>query len=605
LNARARAHFAPRIVAFACTTGALATVCIDAFLHSDPARLCVGLPLALALAVLTYVPACGLAAALEALHARAWALPLWAGALTLLVGAWLSNVLLVDMPRDPLTMVGYACSIALASAATAVTRRRWRGLPMSRVTLALCALCILFLGVDAHASPVQYPLPHALLRLVIAAGLTATVLLYGVPRRAPATSIVTLALLGILACLPLGVIRTAIFASATFEKFAVSYLLRSAARPLVMRAFGIHACDFSGVPVLLQVPCPRERVVLDWAEGSAPLRLDESVPPTKLVLLTVDAFRCGAHERHPFQDACPVLARYGARPGARIGSLRVSYPATTPALLDLHRGEYEASLVGDRASWLAGNLDARGFPGVAVATHRQLQIEPVIRSFVTWDDTLRDRVAQPAFLSSPAISARVLEHLRPLGQRFVWAHYYDPHDPYVPASGGHVTWSDSVAYVAELGRTDTAIGTLLDSIEAGSEPTIVAVTGDHGEGFGEHGATHHGYELYDNAIRVPWVAVPFHGAALPPESPRQNIDVASWFGAAAGGPAFHAQPPRPARTPKLWSLTDGRHKVILDRENGWLELYDLEADPRETRNIAATSMPLTMRMLSGLLAIRR
>src|SRR4029078_9852796 len=37
----------------------------------------------------------------------------------------------------------------------------------------------------------------------------------------------------------------------------------------------------------------------------------------------------------------------------------------------------------------------------------------------------------------------------------------------------------------------------------GSSPHVVVFTSDHGEAFGEHGAIHHGQNLYDEQIHVP------------------------------------------------------------------------------------------------------
>lgn len=589
--------FAPRIVVYACSASALLTVLLDAAHHSDPLRLSVGLPLALIAAVVTYAPAVLLLAASRMLHARRLALPIWTALAVFCLGFWLSNVLLVDRAFEARTMLGYALSLALAMGAGVWARRHEHDPGERRLGAAMAVTCVALFVVEEHAPPIHYPIVRATLAALLATTLTSTLLLHGRPRRswlAPAAA----GLLGaILLVLPSPVWRAAVFAQPTLESYVFGQLARTPARALLMRSVGANECSFSGALALVQAPCPTVPVPLPWADpphADSPLE-PNGVRAAKIVLLTVDAFRCGPHERAPFSAACARVARY-----ASMGSVRVSYPATRPSLLDLHGGEYETSLDGD--SWLASRLFARGYRGTAIVTHPQLRIAPIQRSFAAWDESLLELAGAASAASSAAISSAVIERLREPERAFVWAHYYDPHDPYLPASGGHLTVSDQSAYAAELQRVDTAIAGVLEAAEQLQVPTLVAVTGDHGEGFGEHSATHHGYELYDNAVRVPWFAAAFHGAVLPLSAPRQSIDIAAWLEGAAGGARFQPHPPRPMRTERLWALCDGRHKLIVNRENGWLELYDLHADPRETQNLARVDVATTQRMLAGLLA---
>ena len=62
-------------------------------------------------------------------------------------------------------------------------------------------------------------------------------------------------------------------------------------------------------------------------------------------------------------------------------------------------------------------------------------------------------------------------------------------------------------YDGELRFTDHHIGRLLDGLRAKGlyDKTVVVVTGDHGEGFGEHGIELHGYHLYAPQTKVPFL----------------------------------------------------------------------------------------------------
>jgi arylsulfatase A-like enzyme len=91
---------------------------------------------------------------------------------------------------------------------------------------------------------------------------------------------------------------------------------------------------------------------------------------------------------------------------------------------------------------------------------------------------------------------------------FLWVHFYDPHlsyepHPEVPSFGS----GRMDLYDGEIRFTDLHVGRLLRRLrELGLwERTAVVVTGDHGEGFGEHGITEHGFDLYPAQTKVPFI----------------------------------------------------------------------------------------------------
>lgn len=61
-------------------------------------------------------------------------------------------------------------------------------------------------------------------------------------------------------------------------------------------------------------------------------------------------------------------------------------------------------------------------------------------------------------------------------------------------------------YDAEIAYTDEMVGRLIDYVDSlDMDDTVVVVTGDHGELFGEYGLLSHGYVLIDAVTRVPLV----------------------------------------------------------------------------------------------------
>ena len=79
---------------------------------------------------------------------------------------------------------------------------------------------------------------------------------------------------------------------------------------------------------------------------------------------------------------------------------------------------------------------------------------------------------------------------------------YETH-PEVPSFGA----SRVDRYDGEIRFTDLHLGRLIAHLRAAGlwDRTAVVLTGDHGEGFGEHGVTEHGFDLYPAQTKVPFI----------------------------------------------------------------------------------------------------
>jgi arylsulfatase A-like enzyme len=160
------------------------------------------------------------------------------------------------------------------------------------------------------------------------------------------------------------------------------------------------------------------------------------------------------------------------------------------------------------------------------------------------------------------------------------------------------------AYDAELRSADEAIGELVAWLRASGryDDTLIAVTSDHGEEFGEHGFVGwHAHTLYDELLRVPLV-IKLPGSRLAGTvDPRQarGIDVAPTLLAALGVdapaafagrdlaadaaelPAAVSQHDVAGEVP-LWGVRTLRWKL---KQVGAGSLHDLVADPLERENV--------------------
>jgi arylsulfatase A-like enzyme len=85
------------------------------------------------------------------------------------------------------------------------------------------------------------------------------------------------------------------------------------------------------------------------------------------------------------------------------------------------------------------------------------------------------------------------------GPVFAWVHLFDPHAPYDPPPA----FRTGEPYRDEIAAVDSATGTLLSVWDARPGPSVVVVTSDHGEAFGEHGEWSHSLFLYDTTLHVP------------------------------------------------------------------------------------------------------
>lgn len=112
---------------------------------------------------------------------------------------------------------------------------------------------------------------------------------------------------------------------------------------------------------------------------------------------------------------------------------------------------------------------------------------------------------------------------------FLWAHYSEPHAPYISHRGYGFTSKgpgrpeDQTrldAYDSEISYADHYIGVLLDKIKALGldKNTVIVFIADHGEELGERGYWGHGRYVYEPSIRIPF------GISGPGITPGARVD---------------------------------------------------------------------------------
>jgi len=112
-------------------------------------------------------------------------------------------------------------------------------------------------------------------------------------------------------------------------------------------------------------------------------------------------------------------------------------------------------------------------------------------------------------------------------KKFIFIHYYDPHDPYAPPS----PYDDQFEhpYDGEIAFVDNCIGQIIHKLKSLDlyEDALIIITGDHGEMLGEHGEAMHSYFVYQSAIRVPLILkLPNNAYVTKIRGPCSIIDIA-------------------------------------------------------------------------------
>jgi arylsulfatase A-like enzyme/tetratricopeptide (TPR) repeat protein len=245
---------------------------------------------------------------------------------------------------------------------------------------------------------------------------------------------------------------------------------------------------------------------------------------------------------------------------------------------------------------------------------------------------------------------------RQSGKWFAWTHVYDPHVTYQPPQEWAARFP-SDPYLGEVSWTDFALGPLFARLASQPRPTLVIVTGDHGEGLGDHGELTHSLFAYESTLRVPLIIAEVagskpHASSPTPQAssptpqtssskptsgividtPVRHIDVLPTILDAAGADADGAANKIPAKTAARPG-SSLRQVIAAGRGNdrpsyfeamtatvtrGWAplrgvivgrdkfidlpiaELYNLAADPQETRNLSAVRTDRGQVMMNAL-----
>ncbi|HUO87284.1 MAG TPA: sulfatase-like hydrolase/transferase [Thermoanaerobaculia bacterium] len=347
-----------------------------------------------------------------------------------------------------------------------------------------------------------------------------------------------------------------------------------------------------------------------------------------LLLVTIDTLRADRLGSYGAADAGTPHLDALAADGIRFANVYAPVPLTLPTHSVMFTGRYPFTTgvrvngihrLAEGETTLAGLFGRRGYAtSGTISAYVLTRRFGLAQGFDVYEDSLGMDNLFRYFSEVPADETRRrfgrwLDS-RPAGKPFfAWVHLFDPHAPYRPPPPFSERFAHDL-YQGEIAFVDRELGRLLDDLAArGLEDTVIVVTSDHGEGFGEHGEEGHGLLAYDETLRVPWI-VRAPGTLAGGRVIEERVSLYDLFptlvdlfaldgdttdlpGRSLGATLAGAPAPAAAEvyfetlagmTTKGWApLTGliakaGADKLIAVPEP---ELYDLAADPGEHRNL--------------------
>ena len=370
-------------------------------------------------------------------------------------------------------------------------------------------------------------------------------------------------------------------------------------------------------------PAPRASSVDAAPEAEARAPQDPQIPKdANVVLLTIDCLRADMPWTGYPRPIAPNLTKLAERAVVYTHAYSLS-SYTSMSLGGFLGGKYPSEMTRDGyffSTYAPSNrmfpetIQAAGIHTLSAHAHGYFKDSGFSQGFdayevvpnLKWNNTTDENVTSPELeqiaereLSDPKVDS---------GRFFAWFHFLDPHDMYMRHEG--IDWGNKPRdwYDGEVTFTDRYIGKLLEFIakKPWASRTVIVVSADHGEAFGEHGMFRHGFELWEPLVRVPLFFVVPGVAPRTVDVARSAIDMAPTLldvlglhddtlpgkslvpeilGAKVDARDIVVDLPKTSDSDKRRALLRGQHKVIAFGDQEYMQLFDLAADPEEAHPI--------------------
>ena len=235
-----------------------------------------------------------------------------------------------------------------------------------------------------------------------------------------------------------------------------------------------------------------------------------------ILLVVVDTVRadhvgCYGYERNttPNMDA---FARESVLYANCYSTCSWTKPSTTSLLTGRdcrgHGVQAAFDALPEGVGYLPEELQARGYQTAVFSGNmficKQDGFARGVDRFWQWgpDETWVSYVGREVEIDDAVVVNQAIPWIRGTANPwFAYVHLMGAHAPYhLPARAHDFGEAPVDLYDAKLRYVDQQLGRLLAEVPP---DTIVVITSDHGEEFGEHGGVEHGRTLYDEVVRVP------------------------------------------------------------------------------------------------------
>jgi len=375
-----------------------------------------------------------------------------------------------------------------------------------------------------------------------------------------------------------------------------------------------------------------------------------SLSNLNVVVVTIETLRQDhASFVHATNDTTPTLRAlgseslvfermYSAAPLTRL-ALASLFSSYAPSEIDWlpQAPEKRMRRIGPKTPWLPELLRARGYETIAVLTDFSAftpqEDAGFERGFQHYDVSTKLEYRGGTMWGFPAAEQvdKALGYVEHAQRPFLlWLHLFEPHYRYEQPPGAPRFGGDERSrYDAEIWHADQQLGRLIDGLQKQQvwDKTVLLVTGDHGEAFGEHADRWHGSNLYDPQLR-PAALLRVPGATgkrldvsvtftdLAPTLARMLGDRQTFDqlrGRSLAPLMHHATLPEGENdfVAETFSVDDGHAyqaaliayplKLIYVEAGRTFTLFDLQTDPNETSPLDPTADPRGAPLMAALI----
>ena len=397
----------------------------------------------------------------------------------------------------------------------------------------------------------------------------------------------------------------------------------------------------------LALVCSLSLALLLGCGPEGPPVVEESAAESErpnLLLITLDTTRADRIGAYGYEAAQTQRLDALAQGGVRFDRAYAHVPLTLPSHASLLTGTFPPEhgihdngrvALGGELETLAELCSARGYRTGAFVAGIALDASfGLDRGFDVYDDSMSSGgpgapVSQHRVLERPGseVVDSALSWLNDgEGPFLAWVHFYDPHAAYEPPAD----FAMADPYDGEIAYVDSQIGRLVGWLDAQrlAEETLIVTIADHGESLGEKGEHTHGSLIYEGTQRIPllftWPTRLEAGQVVTDLVQQVDVlptllDLFDWpVPAQVSGRSF-APLLRGEELPSTmvylesdyaslnfgWSPLRG---VLFERwkyiQAPTPELYDVLADPGETRNLRAEHPDLALSLDQRLNTLR-